>query len=98
MGRSANSRVQTLIDDTNEAFLSCGGCINSDYADFASMAIAEFRQALDKPSLRRDDLVKLLRKSMQKSRCENQAQWSILMSHHVTNSVSNYDTAVEKAA
>jgi len=83
MAHSIYGRVQALIEETNDAFQSCDGCVNTDYAGFASMAISEFKTALQTPDLRRRDLVRMLRKSMSQVRADDPMRWSALMAQQL---------------
>lgn len=86
----SHSRIRALIQDTNDAFLSIEGGSNTDYADFAGMALSEFKQALRDPNLTRSRLVSLLRKGMFETKHADPDQWSILMAYQL-NSATNED-------
>ena len=79
----AQNRIQALIEDTNAAFMSCDGSMNTDYAEFASLALSEFKTALRDPALTRNDLMKILRKGMAKHRNRDPDMWSALMAKHI---------------
>ncbi len=63
-----HDRIRALIQETNDAFISTGGGMNTDYAEYATLAFAEFQAALNDPTLTKDDLMKMLRRGMLKSR------------------------------
>lgn len=90
MAYQTHSRIRALIQDTNDAFLSVEGGNNTDYAEFAGMALSEFKQALRDPNLTRSRLIGLLRKGMFETKHADPDQWSILMAHQL-NSSSNED-------
>lgn len=82
-------QVQALIHDTNEAFMSCGGSVNTDYAEFAGMALSEFKAVLKNPALTRSELVGMLRRGMAKSKCDDPGQWPILMAHQLRTAANS---------
>ena len=63
MNESLHYRIKLLIEETNDAFYSCGH-MNTDFADFASLALGEFRHALRDPRLSPRDLRRMLRDAM----------------------------------
>ena len=83
MVRYIQNRVEELIHETNEAFLSCSGSMNTDYAEFAGMALAQFKRELRDPNLTRRQLVAMLRRGMAKSQCNDKARWSALMARQL---------------
>lgn len=83
MAHNFYGRVQTLIEETNDAFLSYDGSVNTDYAGFAGMAISEFKTALKSPDLTRRELVGMLRKSMAQARSDDPMRWSALMAQQL---------------
>lgn len=80
---SIYSRVQALIEETNEAFAQCRGSINADYAEFASMALSDFKKALQDPNLTSAQLKVILRRAMLKNRDSDPVTWPELMALHV---------------
>ncbi len=76
-------RIQTLIEETSDAFFSFHGCVNSDYAEFAGMALSEFKAALRDPSLTRSELIDMLRKGMLDTRSDDPERWSALMAQQL---------------
>ena len=62
-------------------------CMNADYADFASIAIGEFRDALRDPELTREDLKYMLRRGMNKHRNRNsQVSWTKYVASYMARS------------
>ena len=53
---SIYSRIKILIEDTNDAF-SAYGSLNTDYAEFATLSLADFKSILNKPDMTKDELV-----------------------------------------
>ena len=58
-----NRRLRGLIQETSSAYelYHKAGYVNSDFAEFASMSIADFKAALRDPNLTRRQLRQLLR-------------------------------------
>ena len=83
MRQHTKNRVEELIHETNEAFLSCSGSMNTDYAEFAGMALPQFRRELRDPNLTRRQLVAMLRRGMAKSDTNSKARWSALMARQL---------------
>lgn len=79
MAQHIPGRVEALLDETNEEFLAYSGSMNTDYAEFAGMALSAFRRELRDPSLTRGELVAMLRRGMAKSHYDKKAEWSALM-------------------
>ena len=91
MIQHTKNREEELIHETNEAFLACSGSMNTDYAEFAGMALPQFRRELRDPSLTRRQLVSMLRRGMAKSDTNNKARWSALMARQLKKACnSNY--------
>jgi len=86
------SRVEALIHETNEAFLSCSGSMNTDYAEFAGMALPQFKRELRDPSLTRARLIAMLRRGMAKSHCDDKARWSALMARQLNKACNGNNT------
>ncbi len=58
--------IKNVIEEIHEAYkeFSNYSYMNADYADFANMAISQFREAMRAPELTREELKDLLRKGM----------------------------------
>ncbi|MCF8495841.1 MAG: hypothetical protein K9G62_04145 [Alphaproteobacteria bacterium] len=63
MSTSIYDRVKILIEETSDAYSSCGP-VNADYAEFATLALAEFKNILRDPRLTRHQLMSILRSGM----------------------------------
>lgn len=59
---SNHQQIKNLIEDTTIAFENCGG-VNTDYADFATMALADFKKLLGDAKLTDRQLKQLIRKA-----------------------------------
>ena len=68
MATVIHERIHALIEETNHAFISTDGAVNADYAEYAALAFSEFKAALNDPALTKDDLIRILRRGMLKSR------------------------------
>ena len=95
MSVSIHSRIKVLIEETNDAFSSCGN-INADYAEFATLALSEFKHILRNPRLTRHQLTKMLRAGMTEHKdVDPGANWAVFMAHYIAKT-SNRDAAVFK--
>ena len=92
MNTSIHNRIRILIEETSEAFSYCGS-VNADYAEFATLALSDFRNILKSPDLTGGELRKILRKAMNKNKDKTASSWSALMAQHVT-STANSNIAV----
>ncbi|MCB1680312.1 MAG: hypothetical protein H6858_06970 [Rhodospirillales bacterium] len=84
---SIHREVLHIIEETSAAYHSFSrhDYTNSDYADFAAMALSQFKNALRDPALTREQLEKILRKGMKKHRSmDPDSSWSIFMASYVT--------------
>lgn len=65
--------VRNVIEEIDAAYqeFSNYNYMNADYADFANMAISQFRDAMRTPELTREELKDLIRKGMIKHRMRN---------------------------
>ena len=79
---SITREVLHIIEETSAAYhsFSLHDYTNADYAEFAGMAIAQFKNALRDPALTREQLEKILRKGMKKHRVmDPSSNWSGFM-------------------
>ncbi len=84
--------VRTLIEETSFAYRSFlrHDYMNSDFADFASMALSQFKNVLRDPELTRERLEVILRKGMKKHRAlDTNSCWTSFMAHYVTKSANS---------
>ncbi len=87
MSTSIHSRIKVLIEDTNEAFSYCGS-VNADYAEFATLALSDFRKILKAPDLTGRELRRMLRKAMNKHKDKTSSSWSAFMAQHVASATN----------
>ena len=84
-----HQRIRILIEQTNDAFSSYGN-INADFAEFATLAISDFKAALKNPDLTRAQLTRMLRGGMVKHKDKDPDSWASFMAHHMAG-VANTD-------
>lgn len=91
--RSIQNRMKHLIEDTNHAFANCGG-VNTDYADFATMALSDFRSLLGTPRLTDRELKQLIRKANNSHRARNQGGcWATFMAQHIARQANSNEAS-----
>lgn len=89
MGINVYNNIKSLIEETNDAFFTCRGSINTDYAEFATMSLSDFKRALKDPRLTRDDLIGMLRNGATEHKTEDpESCWSTFMAHYVARSAN----------
>ncbi|MGB4056477.1 MAG: hypothetical protein WBK77_00120 [Alphaproteobacteria bacterium] len=93
MSLSVHQRIRILIEQTNDAF-TCYDTVNADFAEFATLALSDFKEALENPHLTRSQLTRMLRRGMTKHRDKTPGSWSAFMAAHVAKA-ANVDTPVE---
>lgn len=87
MSISIHHRIRMLIEETNDAFYGSDGHMNADYAEFASLALSEFKHVLRNPRLTRGQLTAMLRTGMLKHKdIDPESNWSSFMAHYITRS------------
>ncbi|MGQ0527417.1 MAG: hypothetical protein ACT4OY_05225 [Alphaproteobacteria bacterium] len=91
MSCTIHQRIKALIEDTSEIFYNTTDAMNADFAEFASLAVAEFRAVLMEPTLTRGQLSAMLRSGMGKSR-EQGDDWPHFLAEHV-QTVANANAA-----
>lgn len=87
MNVSIHQRIRILIEETNDAFSSCGS-MNADYAEFAALSLSEFKNILSDPNLTRDQLTRILRRAMTKHQDKDAGSWSAFMAHHIARAAN----------
>lgn len=88
MDTSIHQRIRVLLEETNDAF-SCCGNVNGDFADFATLALSDFKSVLSDPALTSRELKVLIRKSMTRCRDEDPQSWSMLMAQYVAKAANS---------
>ena len=95
MSATIQQRIITLIRDTNSVFQNCGG-VNTDYADFATIALAEFKTLLGTPKLTDRELKQLIRKAnvqhkatAERDNCNTEDCWATFIADHITQQANS---------
>jgi hypothetical protein len=94
MNVTVHQRIRILLEETNDAYSSYD-TVNADFADFAVLALTEFKNVLGNPELTKEQLIKILRKGMSKHGDKDSGSWSVFMAHHIANA-ANSDARVPK--
>lgn len=86
---SVHQRIKILIEETNDAFTSCGS-VNTDYAEFAAMALSEFKNALSDQRLTPRQLTNMLRTGMtqHKQHSDPESCWATFMAHYIAQTAN----------
>lgn len=87
MNVSVHQRIRILIEETNDAY-SCCGTVNADYAEFAALALSDFKSALRSPHLTGEELTEILRRAMIKHCDKDDVSWSAFVANHVARAVN----------
>jgi hypothetical protein len=86
MSTSVHHRVKLLLEETNDVFSFCGS-VNADYAEFASLALSEFKNALHKPELTRPELLRMIRTGTTRHKeisvDDPQCCWATFVARHI---------------
>lgn len=89
MSISVHHRIRVLLEETSDAF-DTYGVINADFADFAALAISDFKDLLGRPALTRTQLQIMLRLAM--NECRDKAQgsstWAAFVAHHLAQTAN----------
>ena len=84
MTQNIHRRIKNLLEETNDAFESCAGSINTEYAAFVSMRLSEFKNLLENPDLTARQLRQIIRKGQQKSRAKNpEVCWASFIANYM---------------
>lgn len=92
MNVSVHHRIKILIEETNDAF-STSGAMNADYAEFATLALSEFKHVLRNPKLTRAQLTHMLRTGMTKHRAvaNPESCWATFMANYIARTANSSD-------
>lgn len=83
MNASIHHRIRQLIEETNDAFSSCGS-VNADYAEFATLALSEFKHVLHKPELTRRQLMTMLRSGIHEHKDNDpESPWTTFLADYI---------------
>lgn len=87
MNISVHQRIRILIEETNDAFTAYD-TVNADFAEFAVLAISEFKSVLGNPDLTQEQLMTILRGGMHKHHDKDPNSWSVFMAQHVAKAAN----------
>ena len=88
MNKVTHRRIKNLLEDTNDAFTSCGGG-NIDYAGFAAMALSEFKDLLNEPDLTGKQLRRLIRRGEHQHRTKDpEGCWASFIADYVSQNAN----------
>lgn len=96
MNVSVHQRIRVLLEETSDAFASYD-TVNADFADFAVLAFSEFKSVLGNPDLTREELIRILRKGLNKHQDKDSASWAVFMAHHIAKAANTGDAKSPKA-
>lgn len=89
MNRIQQNRIKDLVEETNTAFEQEAGTMNMDYAAFASLALPDFKNALQNPELSAAELRQMIRRGSQSHKQKNpQGCWATFMAHYITQNAN----------
>jgi hypothetical protein len=87
MNISIHQRIRVLLEETNDAYATCG-TVNADFAEFAAMAITDFKSILGNPELTGERLIEIVRLAMNKHHDKDPVSWSIFVANHIANTAN----------
>ncbi len=88
MNHSIHDRLKHLIEGTYEVFENYGP-VNTDYAEFASLSLPEFKSLLEKPDMTGQELRKMIRKGNLRHTAESpQVCWATFMAQYVRSNAN----------
>jgi len=89
MTQNIHRRIKNLLEETNDAFESCAGSVNTDYAAFVSMRLSEFKSLLENPDLTDRELRKMIRKGQQKCRAKDpEGCWASFIANYMAKNAN----------
>jgi hypothetical protein len=95
---TVHSRIKILIEETSDAFTSCGS-VNADYAEFAALALGEFKHVLRSPGLTPRQLTGMLRSGLSKHKeaAEPGLSWTAFLADYIADAANkNAAAAAER--
>lgn len=92
MDNTMHKALRSVIEETDEAYRSYFdyNTPNTDFAEFAGLALTQFKSAMRSPDLTSEDLQQLLRSGMSNHRSSGGTDkgWSSFMASYVTRAVN----------
>ncbi len=87
MSISIHQGIRVLIEQTSDAFSNYDS-VNADYAEFATLAVSDFRAALKNPALTRSQLARMLRRGMIGHWDRDSDSWASFMAQHIAGAAN----------
>lgn len=93
MNTSKHIALRSVIEETEDAYRTFSDYhqANADFAEFAGMALTQFKQAMQTPDLTNEDLQSVLRRGMTNHRASGASEsgWSAFMASYVTRAMND---------
>ena len=92
MSDLAQDPIKSLIEDSTHAYnlYIQSGHMNTDYADFASLMLGDFRSLLQRPEMTQRQLRRMMRRGWQTHRkSAPESCWPTFMAHYLNSEPSN---------
>ena len=89
MEQTIRRNVKQVVEELDAAYSGFASHenMNGDYADFASMAVAQFRKALHNPTLTREELKYMLRSGFRAHKAhDTRTGWTTFIAAHIEKS------------
>lgn len=91
---ATQTKIKYIIQQTNDVFENSGG-VNTDYADFATIALSDFRSTLSNPDLTDRELKRLIRHASKNYRTDKPSNsWSSFIAHYINRKANTNLQAV----
>ncbi|MGH1375298.1 MAG: hypothetical protein ACRBCK_03025 [Alphaproteobacteria bacterium] len=97
MEQKIKRNVRRVVEELDAAYseFSDRDYMNGDYADFASMAVGQFREALRNPELTREELQGMVRSGIREHKTQDgDAGWTKFVASHIAQS-SNANAVID---
>lgn len=90
--KHSKSELTLLIEDIRHAYTiyTTQGCPNSDFAEFASLSVDQFKRALKRPELTARQLRRLVRRGCESHRRQEAIvqNWSDYIAHYISDTAN----------
>jgi hypothetical protein len=88
MNVTVHHRIKILIQETNDAFGTYDG-VNADYAEFATLALSEFKHVLRNPRLTGRQLTRMIRNGMHEHKAADpDSCWASFMAQYISQAAN----------
>ncbi len=97
MKQEIRKSVRQVVEELDDAYneFSNREYMNGDYADFASMAVGQFRDALRNPELTREELKYMFRSGIREHKTQDtDTRWTKFIATHIAQS-SNTNASID---